>query len=98
MTNARELFSRLAELLQKERHALAAFLIALADFDRVRGWVDLGHNSLFNYLHRELGVSRGAAYYRATAAELIQRHPEVVEPLRDGRPVDPSQLAHPQSM
>jgi hypothetical protein len=83
--NARELSNRLAELLQKERHALAAFLIALAEFDRVRGWVDLGHNSLFNYLHNELGVSRGAAHYRATAAQLIQRHPEVVEPLRDGR-------------
>jgi hypothetical protein len=83
--NARELSNRLAELLQKERHALAAFLIALADFDRVRGWVELGHSSLFNYLHRDLGLSRGAAFYRATAAQLIQRHPEVVEPLRDGR-------------
>jgi len=28
----------------------------------------------------------------------VQAHPAIVEPLRDGRPVDPSQLAHPQSM
>jgi hypothetical protein len=85
LMNARELSNRLAELLQKERHALAAFLIALSDFDRERRWVDLGHSSLFNYLHRDLGLSRGAAFYRASAAQLIQRHPEVVEPLRDGR-------------
>jgi hypothetical protein len=36
-------------------------------------------------LHRELGMSKGAAFYRKTAAELVQRFPEVVEPLRDGR-------------
>jgi 5-methylcytosine-specific restriction endonuclease McrA len=83
--NARELSNRLAELLRKERQALAEFLVALADFDRERRWADLGHSSLFSYLHRDLGLSKGAAFYRMTAAQLIQRHREVVEPLRDGR-------------
>jgi 5-methylcytosine-specific restriction endonuclease McrA len=64
---------------------MADFLVALADFDRRRLWLQLGHASLFAFLHRELGLSAGAAYYRKTAAELIQRLPEVVEPLRDGR-------------
>ncbi len=41
--------------------------------------------SLFYFLHRELGLSSGAAFYRKTAAELIQRFPEIVDPLRDGR-------------
>jgi len=36
-------------------------------------------------LHRELGLSKGAAFYRKTAAELIQRFPEVIEPLREGK-------------
>ena len=85
MTNARKLSNRLAELLQKERHALAEFLIELAAFDRERRWVELEHSSLFNYLHRDLGLSKGAAFYRMKAAQLLQRHPEVVEPLRDGR-------------
>ncbi|HEX9399401.1 MAG TPA: HNH endonuclease signature motif containing protein [Anaeromyxobacter sp.] len=85
MTSARDLSARLAELLQRERAALAEFLVALADFDRKRLWVELGHASLFYFLHRELGLSKGAAFYRKTAAELIQRFPEVVEPLRDGR-------------
>jgi hypothetical protein len=64
---------------------LTDFLVALADFDRERRWVELGHTSLFYFLHRELGLSKGAAFYRKTAAELIQRYPEVVEPLREGK-------------
>jgi hypothetical protein len=85
MSSARDLTARLADLLRRERAALAEFLVALADFDRQRRWLELGHSSLFYFLHRELGLSKGAAFYRKTAAELIQKYPEVVEPLRDGR-------------
>ena len=85
MTNARELSNRLAELLSKERHALAEFLVALADFDEQRLWRNLGHASLFDFLHRELGLSTGSAFYRKTGAMLVQKFPEIVEPLRDGR-------------
>jgi hypothetical protein len=98
MTNARELSARLAELLRREHASMAEFLLALADFDRRRLWVELGYSSFFMFLHRELGLSKGASHYRKTAAELVQRVPEIVEPLRDGRPVDPTQLAHPQWM
>jgi hypothetical protein len=85
MTNAREHTARLADLLRREHHAMADFLVALADFDARRLWLELGHASLFYFLHRELGLSKGAAHYRKTAAELVQKFPEVVEPLRDGR-------------
>jgi hypothetical protein len=85
MHDTRDLTKRLAELLCREHCALADFLVALADFDRERRWLELGHTSLFYFLHRELGLSKGAAFYRKTAAELVQRYPEVVEPLRDGR-------------
>jgi 5-methylcytosine-specific restriction endonuclease McrA len=85
MTTARETTTRLLLLLRREQGAMAEFLVALADFDRRRLWQELGHASLFAFLHRELGLSAGAAFYRKTAAELIQRLPEVVEPLRDGR-------------
>ena len=48
-----------------------------------------GHRSEFSpkaiFLHRELGLSKGASHFRKVAAELVQRYPEVVEPLRDGR-------------
>ena len=85
MDTARDFTRRLQDLLRRERLALAEFLVALADFDRARLWVELGYTSLFYFLHRELGLSKGAAQYRKTAAELIQRFPEVVEPIRDGR-------------
>ncbi|HEX8910093.1 MAG TPA: HNH endonuclease signature motif containing protein [Anaeromyxobacteraceae bacterium] len=83
--NERDLAQRLAELLRREHGALADFLVALAAFDRERRWLELGYTSLFYFLHRELGLSKGAAFYRKTAAELIQRYPEIVAPLRDGR-------------
>jgi hypothetical protein len=83
--DARESSHRLAALLDGERAGFADFLVALAGFDRDRLWLQLGHPSLFSYLSRELGLSNASAYYRKVAAELIQRFPEVVEPLRDGR-------------
>jgi hypothetical protein len=85
MDTARESASRLASLLRREQGALADFLLALADFDSRRLWMRLGHSSLFVFLHRELGLSKGASHFRKVAAELVQRFPEVVEPLRDGR-------------
>src|SRR5574341_2402481 len=85
MENARELTTRLHDLLRREHSALADFLLALAEFDERRLWVGLGYTNLFHFLHRELGMSKGAAHYRKTASELVRRVPEVVEPLRDGR-------------
>ncbi|WP_242393578.1 HNH endonuclease signature motif containing protein [Anaeromyxobacter oryzisoli] len=83
--NAYDLSARLSELLRREHESMADFLIALADFDRRHLWRDLGHANLFSFLHRDLGLSKGAAFYRKTAAELVRRCPEVIEPLRDGR-------------
>ena len=37
------------------------------------------------YLRRELGLSEAMASYRAAAAELVGRFPQIVELLRDGR-------------
>jgi len=85
MDIAREFANRLADLLRRERAAMADFLVALADFDRGRLWVELGHASLFSFLRRELGLSAGAAQYRKTAAELVRRFPEVEAALREGR-------------
>lgn len=84
-TTAREWTARLAELLRRERAAMAEFLEALAAFDRERLWEPLGYTSLFWFLHRELGLSKGPAFYRKTAAELLQKYPAVIAPLRDGR-------------
>jgi hypothetical protein len=58
--------------------------VALAGFDRRRGWERLGHASLFAFLVAELKLSKGAAYVRFTAARLLQDVPEVVVPIREG--------------
>jgi len=85
LTEARAHRDALAHLLAREREAAADFLLALADFDRRRGWERLGHASLFSFLHRELGLSKGAAYLRFTAARLLPRFPAVEAALRSGR-------------
>jgi hypothetical protein len=85
MDTARELTATLADLLRRERTALGDFLVALADFDAKRRWVELGYTSLFHFLRAELHLSKAAAQYRKVAAELLQRVPAVIEPLRNGR-------------
>jgi 5-methylcytosine-specific restriction endonuclease McrA len=85
MTSAREVATRLASLLAHEHSAMADFLVALAEFDDKRLWEQLGHASLFSFLRRDLRLSAGAAQYRKTAAELVQRYPEVEAALRGGR-------------
>jgi len=85
MTIARDFTTRLADLLRRERTAMADFLVALAEFDRQKLWLELGHASLFSFLRRELGLSAGAAQYRKTAAELVRRFADVEAGLREGR-------------
>jgi HNH endonuclease len=85
METARALTENLVSLLRREHEALADFLVALAEFDKRRLWVDLGHASFFYFLHRELGLSLGAAQHRKVAAELIQQVPAVIGPLRRGQ-------------
>ena len=83
--NARARTERLKVLLSKEQHSMADFLVELADFDERREWEEMGYASLFDFLHRELKLSKGASYYRQVGARLVRRHPEVLEALRDGR-------------
>jgi hypothetical protein len=85
LSAARQARDGLATLLRSERTAAADFLLALADFDRQRGWEPLGHASLFAFLVVELRLSKGAAFVRSSAARLLQAFPEAIEPLRDGR-------------
>ncbi len=84
-SDARRDASRLVDLLRTEHGARADFLLALADFDRGRGWAALGHASLWAFLHHDLGLSSGAAFQRKEAVALLREFPAVEAPLRDGR-------------
>ena len=83
--NAREWSLRIADLARREHCALVDLLLALAEFDRLAIYRQLGFPNLFEYLLREAGLSRGSAFYRQVATRLLQDFPEVAEPLRDGR-------------
>lgn len=85
LQEARDLRDGLTGLVARERAAAAEFLIALAEFDRRRGWEALGHGSLFAFLTRDLRLSPATAYTRLSAARLIPGFPEVETALRDGR-------------
>ena len=80
----RDLVARLVELLRREHEAMAEFMATLADFDRQRRWADLGYASFYDFLVRELRMSKGTAFYRKVAVELVQRYPEVLDALRRG--------------
>jgi hypothetical protein len=84
LLEARQLRDSLKVLLRKEQAAMADFLIALADFDRRRGWERLGHANLFAFIGSELGLSPAPTYWRQEAARLLQRFPDLVAPLRRG--------------
>lgn len=74
---------RLAELVRREHGCIADFLVALAAFDREGVYRSLGYATVFDYLHRELRLSRAAAHYRKVAARLVGTFPEVADPMRD---------------
>jgi hypothetical protein len=83
--NAREWSLRIAELARREQSALADLLVALAEFDGQEVYRQLGFSSLFDFLHREVGLSRGSAYHRQVGARMVRRFPEVEAPVRDGK-------------
>jgi 5-methylcytosine-specific restriction endonuclease McrA len=85
ISTIQERVSRLAGLLAREREALALFMSELAGFDAERCWESLGYPSLFEFLTRELRLSRSAAFYRTKAVGLVQRYPGVLDAIREGK-------------
>ncbi len=85
LSEARKLRDAITALLRREQAAMADFLIALSDFDRRRGWEVLGHASLFAFINSELGLTPAPTYWRVEASRLLQRFPDLVEPLRQGQ-------------
>jgi 5-methylcytosine-specific restriction endonuclease McrA len=85
LLEARSFHTRLVDLLRVEFSSLGAFLEALAEFDRLGLFRPLGYADLFSYLHRGLKLSRAAAHHRRAAAWLVERFPEVLAPIREGK-------------
>ncbi len=85
LLEARRLRDTLKTLLRNEQAAMADFLIALADFDARRGWEPLGHGNLYAFILAELGLSPAPTFWLQEAARLLQRFPDLEQPLRRGQ-------------
>src|SRR5262245_15297247 len=85
MESAVEITTRIRDLLTRERAQTAELVIALAEVDRRKLYLDLGYSSLWDYVMRALGQSSTMTQYRVAAARAVQRFPHVADMLRDGR-------------
>src|SRR5215831_7353511 len=83
--SAHDLLTQLRQSLGSERTALADFLVALAELDRRRLFVELGHPSAWSFCCRALGLSETATHYRLLAARQVQEQPALADQIREGR-------------
>ncbi len=83
--DAIERSSRIEKYLSGERSNLAMFLVEMAEFDRLGQYRELGYGSLWSYCHRHLRLPKGQCTRRTTAVSLLQRFPQIIDHLRDGR-------------
>ena len=83
--SAQDLVKQLRQSLSCERAALADFLVALAELDHRRLFVELGYGSSWDFCRRALALSETATHYRLAAARQIQKQPELADEIRGGR-------------
>jgi hypothetical protein len=76
---------KIRSIAQRERGLLAELIEYLRELDGVRGYVDLGFSSLFDYLTKAIGYSAGSAQRRIDAARLSKDVPDLGERLESGR-------------
>ena len=80
----RDLVDEVTRLATSERHATAALVASLAEFDARRLCLGEGCSSLFTYCTQVLHLSEHAAYNRIQAARTSRRFPIVLERLAEG--------------
>ncbi len=80
-----EIESRLRRLLGDERVVQVDFLLCLEEFDRVKGYEDLGYATLWDYCRRKLGLLDCAIARRVQSMRILRRFPVAEGYLRDGR-------------
>ena len=76
---------KLHALRGEERNIQVDFLLHLLEFDTRRGWALLGHDSLWQYCRRGLGLLECAIWRRTRSMAILRRSPFVADYLRDGR-------------
>jgi len=79
-----ELVDRLQNLVGLEKKTTAEIVAVIAEIDRRRVYLELGHTSLFSYLTAELGYTPASAQRRIDAARLLSALPELKTDLQTG--------------
>lgn len=84
MTKAQTLDQKIRGIAAREREALSELIVELKNLDSIKGYIDLGFSSLFDYLTKGLSYSAGAAQRRIDAARLLKDVPVLSEKLESG--------------
>jgi hypothetical protein len=79
-----DLVKEVKRLAANERHAISELVASIAVLDERRAYVAEGYTSTHAWCVKVLGFSDDAAFYRITAARVVQSYPEVLEMLRTG--------------
>jgi hypothetical protein len=83
LSNA-DLVTEIARRASIERHATAAMIRVLIEFDRRRLYLGEGYSSLFAYCTEVLHYSEHAAFNRIEVARAAARWPQLLDCLEDG--------------
>lgn len=84
MDRAQIIHQRISGIAAREREALSELIVELKNLDAIRGYINLGYSSLFDYLTKGLSYSAGAAQRRIDAARLVKDVPNLPEKLEAG--------------
>src|SRR5688572_4610187 len=80
-----ELVARLVRLRSIERQVVMEMLWGLVEVETRGLHLEMGYPSLFMFCREHLGLPKGTAWRRSTAAKLLVRFPLAGEYLADGR-------------
>ena len=78
------LHQELLELRQKEKRITSEILNKLQQMEVDRAYLEMGYNSLFDYLVRGLGYSEATAYQRQACVRLAREVPEIKQKIDQG--------------
>src|SRR5262252_10948251 len=80
-----EIVADLKDLLSRERITLVPILEKIAKIEEWKLYLELGYDSMWAFLKRELGQSEAMIHDRLASSRMLRRFPQVAEPLHDGR-------------
>lgn len=90
-----QLLTNMQKLVRTERKITLLILSYINEIERRGLYLDLGYDSIYNYLIKGLGYSNGSAYRRIQSARLLQKLPNISKKIESGT-LNITQLSHLQ--